>query len=309
VKPFTRVLAAVDFSKPALGAFEYALALSKQHGAELVVVHAVPRNQALSWHAPERRALIAQLRHRANLAHVAFEARVQQGDAAPTILSYARSLHADVIVAGTHQRKGIERFRTASVAERLAASAAVPVLVVPREGHAGPARPFNHVAVAVDFDISSERAIHHAFSVASGPAQRVTLLHVVSGVGSDEPPDQYSLGIVEYQDQLMQDDRKALMHDAGRRLQLAVATQRHRVAAIDTRVACGDVETEVSRAVGSIGADLLIVGVPTRGVVSRALFGTTAARLLRVSAVPMLAVPEASPASSHEASASLQLAS
>ena len=34
VKRFSRILAAVDFSKPARGAFEYALALSQRHGAE-----------------------------------------------------------------------------------------------------------------------------------------------------------------------------------------------------------------------------------------------------------------------------------
>ena len=43
----SRVLAAVDFSKPARGAFEYALALSKHHRAELVVVHAVPPQSGL----------------------------------------------------------------------------------------------------------------------------------------------------------------------------------------------------------------------------------------------------------------------
>ena len=61
VTQFSRVLAAVDFSKPARGAFDYALALSKQHGAELVVVQAVPPNQAFSWQARERRALTARL--------------------------------------------------------------------------------------------------------------------------------------------------------------------------------------------------------------------------------------------------------
>jgi nucleotide-binding universal stress UspA family protein len=66
--------------------------------------------------------------------------------------------------------------------------------------------------------------------------------------------------------------------------------------------------TEISRVVDSIGADLLVVGVPKRAVVSRALFGTTAARLLRASRVPILAVPEAGAASAHQESVSLQLA-
>jgi nucleotide-binding universal stress UspA family protein len=53
VKHFSRILAAVDFSKPSHDAFEYALALSKQRGAELVVLHAVPADQPFGWHARE----------------------------------------------------------------------------------------------------------------------------------------------------------------------------------------------------------------------------------------------------------------
>ena len=73
----------------------------KQHGAELAVVQAVPLNQAFSWHARERRALTAKLRWRADQANVEFQDRVKQGDPAEVILSHARSLRADVIVAGT----------------------------------------------------------------------------------------------------------------------------------------------------------------------------------------------------------------
>ena len=35
-------LAAIDFSKPARDAFDYALALSRHHGAELIAIQAVP---------------------------------------------------------------------------------------------------------------------------------------------------------------------------------------------------------------------------------------------------------------------------
>ena len=78
--------------------------------------------------------------------------------------------------------------------------------------------------------------------------------------------------------------------------------------AIHARVLLGETTTEISRVVDSIGADLLVVGVPKRGVVSRALFGITAARLLRVSRIPVLAVPEMGTASAQTESASLQSA-
>src|SRR3954471_15782011 len=131
MKQISRVLVAVDFSKPARGAFDYALALSTQHGAELIAIQAVPLSRAFGWQARERYALTARLRRKAELANVAFKDRVQQGDPAKIILLHARSLHPDVIVIGTHQRSGTDRLGTGSVAERVAATSAVPVLVVP----------------------------------------------------------------------------------------------------------------------------------------------------------------------------------
>ena len=300
MQQFSRVLAAVDFSKAARRAFEYALALSQRHGAELVVVQAVPINQAPSWHARERFALTAKLRRRADLANVEFEERVQQGDPATIILSHAGSLHPDVIILGTHQRTGIDRFANGSVAERVAAKSSVPVLVIPYRRRPAAVEPFSHLAVAVDFSASANGAIEQALALASDPADRITLLHVVPGFSSGVPPHLYRYGIAEYQDELLRDAR--------RRMQLAVPVKRSTPAAIHARVLLGDTTTEISRVVESIGADLLVVGVPKRGVVSRAVFGTTAGRLLRLSHVPILAVPEARSAGAHQETASLQLA-
>ena len=114
-------------------------------------------------------------------------------------------------------------------------------------------------------------------------ADRITLLHVVPGFSSGVPPHLYRYGIADYQDQLMRDAR--------RRMQLAVPVKRHTPAAIHARVLLGDTTTEISRVVDSIDADLLVVGVPKRGVVSRALFGTTAARLLRAEPRPHVGSP------------------
>jgi nucleotide-binding universal stress UspA family protein len=137
-------------------------------------------------------------------------------------------------------------------------------------------------------------------ALVNDPSDRVTLLHVVPGFSSGVPPHLYRYGVAEYQDQLLRDAR--------RRLQLAVPVERHTPAAIHTRVLLGETSTEISRVVESIDADLLVVGVPKRGVVARALFGSTAARLLRTSRVPVLAVPEAGTASALQETASLQLA-
>jgi nucleotide-binding universal stress UspA family protein len=282
------VLVAVDFSKPARHAFDCALELSARRGAELVLVQAVPPDEAFSWFARARLALAEQLRERAARAQVAFRERVQSGDPAEIILLHARSLAPEVIIIGTHQRRGLERLRVGSVAERVVTRATVPVLLVPhRPKRSSP--PYRHVAVAVDFTATAQRAVEQAFVVANSPGDRITLLHVVPGFSEGVPPNLYRYASAEYQDERVREAR--------RRLQLAVPTSRPTPAAIHTRVLVGDVPTQIRQAVDATGADLLIVGVSRRGVLSRALFGVTASRLLKGGHVPLLGVPgEAVPA-------------
>jgi nucleotide-binding universal stress UspA family protein len=55
---------------------------------------------------------------------------VRKGDPAQAILNYAEEIEADLIVAGTHGRTGIQRRVVGSVAERLVRHADAPVMTV-----------------------------------------------------------------------------------------------------------------------------------------------------------------------------------
>lgn len=287
MNPFSRILVAVDFSKPACDAFDQALALSERHGAELVALQAVPADQPVSWHARARITLSARLRQKAQRAHVAFTERVQRGDPAEIILLHARSLNPDAIVIGTHQRRGFDRLRHGSVAERVAAQATVPVLLVPHR-HGRAIRAFRHAAVAIDFGSGTEQALEQA-SLAAGPAGTITLIHVVPRSASAVPEHLYGYGITA--------SDEPVVHDAERRLQALAARMKRRTSgAVLTRVLIGDPSTEIKTVVDATDVDVLVVGVSTRGLVSRALFGTTGARLLRANRVPLLAVPASSAA-------------
>ena len=52
------------------------------------------------------------------------------GDPSDEILTYMRENHIDMIVMGTHGRKGLDRVLFGSVAERVIKTAHIPVLVV-----------------------------------------------------------------------------------------------------------------------------------------------------------------------------------
>jgi nucleotide-binding universal stress UspA family protein len=52
------------------------------------------------------------------------------GDAAEEVLNYVRSEGIDLVIMGTHGRKGLEKVVFGSVAERVVQKSPVPVLTI-----------------------------------------------------------------------------------------------------------------------------------------------------------------------------------
>ena len=283
--PFSRILVAVDFQAPASAAFDHALALAGASGAELIAVIAIPPDRPFGWRARERVAVSASMRRAAKAAGVRFRLGVQHGDPAGVILLHARDRRPDLIVMGTTQTAGLGRLRSGSVAERVMARASHPVLIVPSSAYRTPGtapRPRSIVA-AVDFTEAGARAVDTALSLAG--AGTVTLVHVVRGVSPASVP-RHTLrpGTAEYQ--------RWLIVDAWRRLQALARRSAGEGSRIRLRVIAGHPHEEVARLADGIGADLIVVGASARGRLGRAVFGSTAVRVVRAAGCPVLAVPE-----------------
>ena len=282
MKHLHRILVAVDFSKPARAAFDRALALSQAHGAELTLVHAVPADRAFKWDGRERLALISALRHAAEVAGVRFKVSVQHGDPAGVILLHARSREADLIVIGTNERSGFDRFRFGSVAETVTLQAAQPVLVVPASDRVADAAapPFSNILVAVDLGESSRAAIERALSIA-GVAGRVTVVHVVPGMAQ--------AGASRYMYHLMEPEyHRQVARDARRQIAALIPAEARTSRKVHVRVVTGDPAAEISRVAAEAGADMILVGVTARGAIGRRIFGSTAARVMRHAGMPVL---------------------
>jgi nucleotide-binding universal stress UspA family protein len=300
VTHISRILVAIDFSEPARAAFDHALALARQHGAELIAVQAVPTGETFARSARARLTLTEKLRARVARAGVEFSHRIQTGDPAEIVLLHARSLRPDVIVVGSHQRRGLDRLRAGSIAERIAAGATAPVILVPGGRLGAAPAAIRHVAVAVDFSEGSSRAIDEALALATDPTDRITLIHVLPGSRSSVPRHLHGYGLDVHED--------AAIRDVRRRLHDAVPAHRRSQAIVGTQVGRGDAAKEIAQIAENVGADLLIVAATRRGLVSRALFGSTTARLLRTTRVPVLVVRDRATARADEADADRRLA-
>jgi nucleotide-binding universal stress UspA family protein len=134
------ILHPTDFSPQAESAFQVALALARQNGAQVVVLHVRDALQSTAYGefgafpldpGDDRRALEKQLAQiERNHQPVVSEAVMAEGNAATEIVRAAQDRHCDMIVMGTHGRTGLARLLMGSVAEQVLRQAPCPVLTV-----------------------------------------------------------------------------------------------------------------------------------------------------------------------------------
>jgi nucleotide-binding universal stress UspA family protein len=277
VKTPFRILCAVDASRPGAAAFEQALAMSVQRGAQLVVVHAVSKHNAYSWGALERDAALAALRQRAEALNIPVRVRVQQGDTAEVILLHARAQDPDLIVLGSHEPVGLTRFRFRSIADRVVKGAMCPVLLVPpATTHVQPT--FRSVVCAIDLSSRSTAAVANTARFVGNVGQ-LTLLHVLR----NSVPRRYApFASPEFS--------RAMARDARQRLHSIVDMQEPHSDVLVT-VSSNAVHDEILRIAVERKADLIVVGATRRAGLRRRFFGTTALRVSRRSPVPVLVLP------------------
>jgi len=134
------LLVPIDFSPWAEAALDYATMLAEKLGATVYLVNAIgaalPELSATLTETMTKNLVKENLAALAGLADArravaAFgPSLVKIGDARDCILEAATELDADMIVMGTHGRRGISRALLGSVAEDVVRRAPCPVLTV-----------------------------------------------------------------------------------------------------------------------------------------------------------------------------------
>jgi nucleotide-binding universal stress UspA family protein len=144
MKPFNRILVATDFTEASTPAFQEAIELAKGNGSELLIGHAyqppvMTQADAVApgvydeWDRNLRARVTEKLEglvHAATKAGVQAKPLVLTGAAYDAIVDAAKKSKADLVVMGTHGRKGVSRFFLGSVASRVISTAPCPVLTV-----------------------------------------------------------------------------------------------------------------------------------------------------------------------------------
>jgi nucleotide-binding universal stress UspA family protein len=136
--PINNILHPTDFSDRSEFAFRLATALARDYHANLVILHVVHEPVVLYTegvipappedHLEEMRERLLQLQPPSQ--DVTVTHRLEEGNPATEILRVAGLIPADLIVMGTHGRRGLNRLLMGSVAEYVLERATCPVLTV-----------------------------------------------------------------------------------------------------------------------------------------------------------------------------------
>lgn len=132
------ILHPTDFSPQSASALHVACALARDHGAHLVLLHVATeplRTFGEMGFPPPiddcKDTLLEQLQGlEVHDAELRLSHRLEEGEPAEEILRVANLCGADLIVMGTHGRRGLARLLMGSVAARVVRGAPCPVLTL-----------------------------------------------------------------------------------------------------------------------------------------------------------------------------------
>ena len=146
---FKKIVCAVDFSDHSPRLADYAISLAKCTGAKLICVYVAPSlSQYVGFQVPPSSIesfvgeIVAGADHsmKAYLNQYFKEAdasgKVIVGYPGEAIINLADDEDADLIIMGTHGRKGIDRILFGSVAEKVVKNAKCPVMTIRPEPEA-----------------------------------------------------------------------------------------------------------------------------------------------------------------------------
>ena len=146
--PFQRILVTTDFSETSDRALDYAIDLASRIGASVVVMHAyelpiigfpdgayiASAEVATGIATAAQKGLDAAIASRITRG-VELKGVLKQDAPWDAVNTVAKELDADLVVCGTHGRKGLAHALLGSVAEKIIRVSNVPVLTIrgPRE--------------------------------------------------------------------------------------------------------------------------------------------------------------------------------
>src|SRR5262245_53612680 len=162
-----------------------------------------------------------------------------------------------------------------STTEKLLRHSPVPMITINSPGEKVAPPCFKRILVTTDFSDGTPDALSYAFSVAQENDSQITLLHVVHDVAADVSG--------KYRDSLIKGVDKQLLD--------LVPSEARNWCDVNTRVETGVPYRIILRILEDEKIDLLVMNIHGKGMLDRALLGSTAERVVRAASCPVMLIP------------------
>lgn len=293
------VVCATDLSEGSNKALPVAAQMANHHRARLIIAHIID----LPAVTPYGETMVdpQELRNRVEqsakaqitdiMSHcdnVEWELNIAIGYPAKEILQIVSEVKADMVVAATHTRSGIERLLLGSVSRKLMHTLNVPLLIVPGDipmEQAG--RALESVLIACDFSPDSGNAVRWGIDFSQAFGAKLTMATVIENTQLSQ--------LLKLDPQKEHGMAEKLQADLHQKLQ-EIVPERHRDSIRpETVVLAGQPHEELNKYAILNHIDLIVMGVHGRGLIENLLVGSTTDRLVRLGQFPVMAVRESIP--------------
>jgi nucleotide-binding universal stress UspA family protein len=279
------ILFLTDFSPVSTAALRHALSAARRFEAKVYVTHVlepplVAPPSAAFYEAAREEAekKFDALLNEGELNDVLHEIILSEGPPSRVVEEIVREKRIDLIVVGTHGRKGFRKMMLGSVAEEIYRKASCPVLTVGPENPANPESEMSpqRILLATDLLDRAHRACDYAIAMALRHASELILLHVI------EDQQVSDFGRAEQQ-------RLASLA----RMEGLIPAETPLASKPKLVVARGHAADEIPRTAREYKADLIVIGLHGGERMGAYLPGTVAYRVICQAPCPVLTIPAA----------------
>ncbi len=251
VPAIRKILVTTDFSACSKSAIPYACLIARTYGSEVQIMNVLgpqpllgPMGVSYTYSEQDRQTAFRQLQaigQGPEFRTITTEFSVHRGEVGEVVCRVVEEQKIDLLVLGTHGRRGLKQFVMGSAAEHLFRHVSCPVLTV------GPGAPkdvapdagFKRILAATDLTPKSAIVVEYAEGLARNSGAHLTLFHAI--------PDRSQSA-----DEVSLDDQIAA---AKKRLELAVKNVDNDTSLKIGRAAELIIETATERE-----ADLIVIG-------------------------------------------------
>ena len=293
-----RILFPTDFSRCADQALEHAVFLAEKYDAEIHVLHAVTlfndQPEVVNDEFDETEKMIKKLEDIAELqlnkvsdAHEDDDIKIIKVQtrgisAAPAILDYAAENSIDLIVMGTHGRRGLGHFFLGSVAEEIVRVSECPVFTIREAETPTPPKSKEKILIPVDFSEHSQNALVNAKEIAKSYEAKIHLLHIIE----ETIHPAYSLSgkssIFDIVPNIKEDCEKRLKKMISEKIGDEVKTEIH--------IVSGQAANEIINFAKNNSMDLIVIATHGLTGLEHLLLGSTTEKVVRMASCPVFTI-------------------